>query len=60
MYYIVSGTCIGERFLEDSFYWYSQQIISSIANKSLVLHNARKEHEKYCSTEHQPKPNKKM
>ena len=35
MSYIVSEIWIGERFLEDEFYYYSQQIISAVANESL-------------------------
>ena len=31
LYYIVSGICIGGRFLEDCFYIYSRQIISAVA-----------------------------
>ena len=35
MYYI----CIGGRFLEDCSYYYSQQIISAVANESLICFN---------------------
>ena len=33
MYYIVPEKCIGERFLEDCFYCYSQEIISAVTNR---------------------------
>ena len=36
MYYIVLEICVGGRFLEDCFYFYSQQIISGIVNESLI------------------------
>ena len=49
VFYIVSETWIGGRFLEDFFYCYSQQIISTEANESPILYN----------TECQPKANKK-
>ena len=39
MYYIVLEKCIGERFLEDYFHSCSQQIISVVANESLIHHN---------------------
>ena len=39
MYYIVPEKCIGERFLEDCFYCYSQEIISAVANQSLIPYN---------------------
>ena len=40
MYYIVSSKIfIGGHFLEDCFYCYSQQIISVLTNKSLILDN---------------------
>ena len=39
MYYILSKLCIGEPFLEDCFYWYSQQIIYDVANESLIPYN---------------------
>ena len=39
MYYIVPEKCIGERFLEDCFYCYSQEIISTVANQSLIPYN---------------------
>ena len=38
MYYIVSEICIGGRFLEDCFYCYSQQIVSALANESLITY----------------------
>ena len=47
MYYIVSKICIGGRFLEDCFYCYSQQIISAVANESLIPYNLIKEHQKH-------------
>ena len=31
--------CIGGSFLEDCFHWYSQQVISAAANKSLIPNN---------------------
>ena len=36
MYYIVPEKCIVERFLEDCFYCYSQEIIFAVANQSLI------------------------
>ena len=39
MYYIVLEMYIGERFLEDYFYCYSQQIMSAAANESLIPYN---------------------
>ena len=42
MCYIVSEICLGGRFLEDCFYCYSQQIISAIANESLIPYNLMK------------------
>ena len=39
MYYIVLEMHIGERFLEDYFYCYSQQIMSAAANESLIPYN---------------------
>ena len=39
MCYIVSEMCIGERFLEDCFQFYSQQIISAVANESVIPYN---------------------
>ena len=39
MYYIVSEICIGGRFLEDRFYCYAHQIISPVANESLIPYN---------------------
>ena len=42
MYYIVSEICIGGRFLEYCFYCYSQQIISSVANESLISYKLLK------------------
>ena len=39
MHYIVPEKCIGERFLEDCFYCYSQEIISAVANQSLIPYN---------------------
>ena len=36
MYYIVSDVCNGGRFLEDSFYYYSQQIILAVAKEPLI------------------------
>ena len=41
MYYIVSDTCIGGRFLEDCFYCYSKQIISAVANEALIQKKAQ-------------------
>ena len=38
MYYIVSEICIGGRFLDNYFYCYFQQIMSAIANESLILY----------------------
>ena len=42
MYYIVLEICIGGYFLEDCFYYYSQQIKSAVANESLIPYNLRK------------------
>ena len=39
MYCIVSEDYVGGRFLEDYFYCYSQQIISTIAKESLIPYN---------------------
>ena len=39
MYYIVSEIYIGRRVLEDCIFWYSQQIISAVANVSLIPYN---------------------
>ena len=39
MYYIMSETYIDERFLEDCFYCFSQQIISAVANESPIPYN---------------------
>ena len=39
MYRIASERYIDGSFLEDSFYWYSQKIISVGANKSLIIYN---------------------
>ena len=38
-YYTVSKICIDGCFLEDCFYCYSQQIISDVANESLIPYN---------------------
>ena len=42
MYYIVLEICIGGRFLEDCFHCCSQQIMSDVANKSLLSYNLTK------------------
>ena len=39
IYYMVLEICIGGRFLEDCFYYYSQKIISAVANESLIPYN---------------------
>ena len=39
MYYIAFEICIGEHFLEDCFYCYSQQIKSSVAHEPLIPYN---------------------
>ena len=39
MYYEVSEICIGDHFLEDCFYCYSQQTKSAIVNEFLVPYN---------------------
>ena len=39
MYHIVLEICIDERFLEDFFYCYSQQIIFAVAKESLIPYN---------------------
>ena len=39
MYCIVLEMCIGGRFLEDCFYYYSPQIKSPVANETLILYN---------------------
>ena len=41
-HYIESEICIVGRFLEDCFYCYSQQIISTAANVSLIPYNLMK------------------
>ena len=42
MYYIVSKICLGGHFLENCFYCYSQQIISTVANEPLIPYNLTK------------------
>ena len=32
----MSEICIGRRFIEDSFYYYSQEIISALGKESLI------------------------
>ena len=49
MYYIVSEICIAERFLWDSFYCYSQQFISAVANEFLIPNNLKKGHQKHIT-----------
>ena len=39
MYYIVSEIYLDGRFLEDCFYCYSRQVISAVANGSLIPYN---------------------
>ena len=39
MYYIAFEICIGEHFLEDCFYCYSQQMKSSVAHEPLIPYN---------------------
>ena len=39
MYYIAFEICIGEHFLEDCLYCYSQQIKSSVAHEPLIPYN---------------------
>ena len=65
MHYIVSEICIGRRLMEDSFYCQPQQIISDVANESLIPYNLVKRapetyNLQHCNTECQPKPNKKV
>ena len=36
---MVLEICIAGRFLADFFYCYSQQIVSAVANESLIPHN---------------------
>ena len=62
MFYIVAEICIGVRLLEDCFYCYSQQIISTVANESIISYNLIKKAPKTqnlycCTTKCQPKPN---
>ena len=38
-YYKMSEICIGRRFIEDSFYCYSQEIISVVGKESLTPYN---------------------
>ena len=58
MYYIVSEVCIDEHFLEDCFYYYSQQVKSAVANESLFPCNLIKRApyffwvKKYCLLTH--------
>ena len=64
MYYIVLEICTVGRFLEEFFYYYSQQIISAIANESLIPYNFIKrapetQNLQYCNIECHPKPNQK-
>ena len=47
MYYIVLEICIDERVLEDCFYLYSQQIVSAVANESLIPITLQKKHQKH-------------
>ena len=37
--------CTGERFLEDCFYYYSQQVIPAVANVSIISYS-------FIETEH--------
>ena len=39
MHCIVSETCIGGRFLKDCFYFFSQQIISVVAEEYVISYN---------------------
>ena len=43
MYYMVSEIHIDGRFLEDCFYCYYQQIISAVAQESLIPYNQIKQ-----------------
>ena len=47
LYYIVSEIYIGVHFLEGCSYCYSCQIISAVANESLIPYNLKKEHQKH-------------
>ena len=64
MCHIVPEICIGGRFSEDCFYCYSQQIISAVANESLISYNLIKrapetQNLSYCNTKCQHRPNQK-
>ena len=64
MYYIVSEIFVDGRFLGACFYRYFQQIISGVANESLIPYNLIKRGPKtqnlsYCNTECLPKLNLK-
>ena len=43
MYYVVSEMCFGGGFSEDCFYCYSQQIITTVTNESLIPYNLLKQ-----------------
>ena len=63
MYYIVSEIYIDGRFLEDCFYYYSEQIISAVAKESLIPYNLTQrppetQNLQYYKTEYHAKPNK--
>ena len=42
MYYMLLEICSGGRFSEDSLYYYCRQIISAVANKSVIPYNVIK------------------
>ena len=64
IYYIVLEICTGERFLEECFYYYFQQIISAVVNVFLIPYKLMKKATEtqnfwYGNTQCQPKPNQK-
>ena len=65
MYYLVLEIDNGRLFLEDCFYCYSQQIISTVAKESLISYNLRQrapetQNLKCCNTIYYPNQIKQM
>ena len=60
MYCLVSEIYIGRRLLEDCFYCYSQQIISTADKESLIPYNLTLETQNFycCNTKRHRKPNR--
>ena len=57
MSYIVPEICVGAGFLEDYFYCYSQQIISVVANESLISNNLQYKHRTFNTVTLNANPN---